>query len=311
MYITDWNGYRQINFSVGKRESFVICPKDPLPGNPWVWRTEFFGAFDTVDRALLEKGWHLAYHRVSDMYGCPQAVDWMHDFYEIAVKGYRLHEKPALFGFSRGGLYAVNFAAKYPECCGVLYLDAPVADIRSWPGGWGKGSGEPACWKECRMWYGLTEETAADFHGNPLDYAAKNAADGIPVILVCGGGDEVVPYSENGALYYERYRAVSDQIELIVKPDCGHHPHSLEDPAPVVEFIEKVYAKLAEKAELKAIMEKFAASGWEQIAVPAEQWLAGCFDRDAFIVAITEADRQCGSCGCEFDPLYKRALELI
>lgn len=63
--------------------------------------------------------------------------------------------------------------------------------------------------------------------------------------------------------------------------------------------------------ELKSIMEKFAASGWDLIAVPAQQWLDGKFDREAFISAVKQADRECGSCGCEMDPLYKRALELI
>jgi len=63
--------------------------------------------------------------------------------------------------------------------------------------------------------------------------------------------------------------------------------------------------------ELKSIMEKFAASGWDLISVPAQQWLDGKFDREAFISAVKQADRECGSCGCEMDPLYKRALELI
>ena len=63
--------------------------------------------------------------------------------------------------------------------------------------------------------------------------------------------------------------------------------------------------------ELKVIMEKFAASGWDLILVPAQQWLDGKFDRDALVTAIEQADKECGSCGCEMDPLYKRALELL
>ncbi|CZR80178.1 TPA: hypothetical protein SHW33_000431 [Clostridioides difficile] len=64
-------------------------------------------------------------------------------------------------------------------------------------------------------------------------------------------------------------------------------------------------------AELKSIMEKFVASGWDLISVPAQQWLDGKADNDALISAIKQADKECGSCGCELDPLYKRALELI
>lgn len=63
--------------------------------------------------------------------------------------------------------------------------------------------------------------------------------------------------------------------------------------------------------ELRLIMEKFVASGWELIAVPARQWLEGTADREALIAAVKQADKECGSCGCELDPLYKRALELI
>lgn len=63
--------------------------------------------------------------------------------------------------------------------------------------------------------------------------------------------------------------------------------------------------------ELKTIMEKFAASGWDLISVPAQKWLEGSYDRNEFIAAVKQADKECGSCGCELDPLYKRALELL
>ena len=63
--------------------------------------------------------------------------------------------------------------------------------------------------------------------------------------------------------------------------------------------------------ELKTIMERFAASGWDLIDAPAKAYLSGKFDKATLIAAIEQADRECGSCGCEFDPLYKRALALL
>ena len=63
--------------------------------------------------------------------------------------------------------------------------------------------------------------------------------------------------------------------------------------------------------ELKAIMEKFAASGWDLIAGPAQQWLDGKADHEALTAAVRQADQECGACGCELDPLYKSALELL
>ena len=47
------------------------------------------------------------------------------------------------------------------------------------------------------------------------------------------------------------------------------------------------------------------------IAESAQQWLDGTADREALIAAIRQADAECGSCGCELDPLYKCALELV
>ncbi len=63
--------------------------------------------------------------------------------------------------------------------------------------------------------------------------------------------------------------------------------------------------------ELCSIMEKFAASSWDLISVPAQQWLEGKVDKDTLKSAIQQANEECGSCGCELDALYKRALELI
>lgn len=66
--------------------------------------------------------------------------------------------------------------------------------------------------------------------------------------------------------------------------------------------------------ELVKIVEKFAESGWDLIVAPSKKWLAA--NRSAEMVnellkAVEQADKECGSCGCEFDPLYKRALELL
>ena len=63
--------------------------------------------------------------------------------------------------------------------------------------------------------------------------------------------------------------------------------------------------------ELKEIMVKFAESGWDLISIPAQQWLNGKVDKEDLVSAIKQADVECGSCGCDFDPLYKMALELL
>jgi hypothetical protein len=70
------------------------------------------------------------------------------------------------------------------------------------------------------------------------------------------------------------------------------------------------YAMNENTSELKDIITKFAGSGWDLIEKPAKAWLAGENCKDKLITAVKEADEECGSCGCEFDPLYKRFLAL-
>jgi len=63
--------------------------------------------------------------------------------------------------------------------------------------------------------------------------------------------------------------------------------------------------------ELKQILEKFAGSGWDVITGPSKAYLDGKGSKEALRAAVREADAACGSCGCEYDPLYKRALQLL
>jgi len=65
--------------------------------------------------------------------------------------------------------------------------------------------------------------------------------------------------------------------------------------------------------ELITIVTKFKESGWDLITAPAKRWLLSATDAATaeLIKAVKQADAECGSCGCEYDPLYKRALELL
>ena len=44
-------------------------------GAPWILRARFFGHQPALDIALLERGFHLAYCDVSDLYGSQIAID--------------------------------------------------------------------------------------------------------------------------------------------------------------------------------------------------------------------------------------------
>ncbi len=239
--VSDYHGYRQLNFTCNGHEGCLILPHTPLvPGNRWIWRAEFLGAFDSVDLDLLSRGWCLATLRISDMFGSPQAVLWMEEFRRLVVSEWDLCEKTVLEGFSRGGLYSCNYAYAYPDKVSCLYLDAPLLDIRHWPGGYATNGRDEGQWALCKGWYNLTEESAPHYADSPLNHAAFLAGAGIPVALVAGLADRALCFEENGGEFIRRYEAAGGEIFTLLKPDCDHHPHSLDDPTPLSDFIEKV-----------------------------------------------------------------------
>lgn len=63
--------------------------------------------------------------------------------------------------------------------------------------------------------------------------------------------------------------------------------------------------------ELTKIITKFADSGWSLISEPSIAWLGDKKGNEELLPIIEQADKECGSCGCEFDPLYKKALVLL
>ncbi|MBL9117971.1 MAG: alpha/beta hydrolase [Verrucomicrobiaceae bacterium] len=236
----EWNGFENLDFMLDGRKARLVKPKTPSTHRPWIWRTEFFGHEPQADLALLAKGFHVAYIDVQNMYGAPKALDIMDAFYTHLVKEHQLHTKTVLEGFSRGGLFALNWAIRHPDRTAALYLDAPVCTFTSWPAGWGIGKGSPNDWARCKAVYELADDDAARAYKlNPVDNLATLAKARVPIISVCGDADKVVPLEENSALLKTRYTALGGPMELIAKPGVDHHPHSLKDPTPIVDFILK------------------------------------------------------------------------
>ena len=229
-----FRGYPLRRFYFDGYEALTVFPRCPAEDGRWALRCEFFGAFADADEALLQRGYQLAYIRLSDQYGSPEAVEEMECFRQYMVRRLGLHPRMGLIGLSRGGLYAVHYAGRYPQHTAGLYLDAPVVDILSWPGRHGT-AGE---WAQCLDAYGLTADDPSPFY-RIQDAAHRQLIDAkIPLILVAGDCDTLVPYEENGALLAARYRESGAPFALLMKPGVGHHPHGPKDPTAVAEFWE-------------------------------------------------------------------------
>lgn len=231
--VSEWEGGTRYDFVYDGRAAIVVRPKNPAPGNPWIWRPAFFGAFATLDKALLERGWHIAYCDLTHLYGSPRSVQLGTRFWQFMHEECGLAAKVVVEGLSRGGYFAFNWAAANPDKVACLYVDAPVCDLTSWP-----GRKQPELWNGFLKEWGVDDsEVDSSFRGNALQQLPALAKAGIPIIGVCGDSDTTVPYEENFRPVRDAYEQMGGTVKTIVKPGCDHHPHSLDDPAPIIDFI--------------------------------------------------------------------------
>ncbi len=199
---------REDTFEFNGHKAEIIIPDNP--NGKWIWKTEFFRAFDQAEVALCNKGYTRVYYRISDMYGSDKAIRLMRAFYHEVTKRYNLSKKAILFGFSRGGLYAFNFALFYPEYTDKVYLDAPVLDMKSWPMG-------TALQNQMLAEYWQTEESFPDFKGNPIDNLEEFFSNGIPLLLIAGNADMSVAFEKNAGAVIEYCKEHNLEISAVVK----------------------------------------------------------------------------------------------
>lgn len=232
-----WEGFQTKYFYFQGYEVTVVIPPEPKEQNPWIYRTEFFGAFPYVDIAMVKQGYYLAHIQIGDRYGAPCAVTIMEDFRKMMTGRFQCMECPILFGFSRGGLYALHYVAAYPENVCKVYLDAPVINIHSWPQQLQDGMSIE--WYQCQRIWQLNincDNTYMDIMKKAIEVFI-NAK--IPLIIVAGDSDPVVPYTENGQLLQEKYKSANLPFKLILKAGVGHHPHSLVKCDEIVDYLLK------------------------------------------------------------------------
>ena len=86
--------------------------------------------------------------------------------------------------------------------------------------------------------YGLNETVFQSWKGNPIDNLQEYFSFEIPTLLVAGDSDEVVNYERNAGLMIDYCKAYGVKLESYVKPGCKHHPHSLEEVMPIIQFVE-------------------------------------------------------------------------
>lgn len=260
-----FHGYRQLLFDRAGVETRIVQPVKTAVGRPWVLRARFWGHEPQADIALLERGFHIVYCDVSDLYGSPEAVERWNNLYAFMRKG-GLSEKVVLEGMSRGGLIVYNWAAVNPEKVAAIYADAPVLDPKSWPGGKGSAKKSEADWQRLMKAYGFeSEEEVLRFDGFPIHRAQRLAEAGIPLLHVCGEADKVVPVAENTREFEQEVIRFGGDIKTIYKENVGHHPHSLVDLTAIVNFILRATGYKLNMATIPVPGAEFrSAAGWKE-----------------------------------------------
>ena len=231
------NGFKRYDFTFEGMNVIIVFPDDSNRTNNWLLKTEYFDAFPEAEIRMLHLGWHLSYVQNISRWCLEEDLDRKKRFADFLQLKFGLYEKCIPVGMSCGGIIAVNFAAKYPEKVSALYLDAPVMNFLSCPANFGIAKGNFLA--EFLQAYKMSLSELICYRGHPIDKIPLLAEHSIPVLLIYGEEDDIVPFCENGKCLVDYYTTHDMSIEVIGKKSCGHHPHGLDDVTPVIDFMLK------------------------------------------------------------------------
>ena len=246
----DYHGIAQYSFNIGSDKVSVLVPSQPLPAKAWILAPSLYNMENPAvaniaqtELELVKVGFHVVTLSPGNTFGAPQAIAKWDALYREMTETYGLNSKIALMGLSREGLSIARWAAKNPGKVSALYMDKAVCDFKSWPGGkLGLGKGSPKDWASLQELYGFASEAdALAFKENPVDLVPKLVANKVAIIYVAGDQDDVVPVSENGARMQAEYEKLGGVFKMIHRETEGHHPHGLQDPSAVLNFLQYHY----------------------------------------------------------------------
>jgi len=238
--INSFYGYQCASFKFDGRDCKVVKPKWSAPGHPWIWRARFWGHEPQTDISLLQRGFHLVYCDVAELLGNKESNKYWDDFYRLLYTA-GLGKKAVMEGMSRGGVYVFNWAAVNTNKVACVYVDNPLLNIPSWAEGYLKTPAvKDEMFEAFKKDYKLTTaEQIRKFKGSPVDKIKQIVKGKYPILILCADADEAVSPADNTLLFEKEVKALKGNITVIHKPGFKHHPHSLPNPTPIVDFILK------------------------------------------------------------------------
>ncbi len=233
-------------FSEFKTKEFVFCERKAKiiypscePNGRMLLKPEYLGAFPTFDIAMLKRGYYLIFISHESRWAPDEETHIMADFVRYCAEELKADPRCIIEGMSCGGLQGARFAEEYPELCAVLYLDNPVLNILSMYGlGDCRDETVSSFRREIINTFGVNDSTIINFRKSPIDKMEPLIENDIPVLMIYGNCDPVVIYSENGKVLEDYYKEKGGNIKVISRSMQKHHPHGLDDPTPIIEFVE-------------------------------------------------------------------------
>ncbi len=221
-----------------ERDCRIIYPSVPSNGKLML-KPQYLTAFPYFEEAMLKRGYTLCYLSHPTRWAPDSETEVTAKFVRQVAEELNMEPKCIVIGMSCGGLQAVRLAELHPELISVLFLDAPVMNLISMAGlGACNPSKATVFWRELVQTYGFNKSTILNFRKSPIDNMEPLIENNIPIIMVYGDADDVVPYEENGQVLEDFYKERGGDLKVIRMEGRWHHPHSMEDPTLIIEFVE-------------------------------------------------------------------------
>jgi predicted esterase len=211
-------------FEVDGHRAFIFMPPSDKRREPQPWvlysPTLLPNYPDEHERWMhqqfLDAGVAVAGVDVGEAYGSPESMVAIDRLYQVLTEQKGFASRMCLLGRSRGGLWSAAWGARHPDRIAGLAGIYPVFDLTTYPG---IDTAAPV--------YGLTaDEFKAQLPQlNPIAKAEVLAREGIPVHLIHGIDDTVVPIEKNSDALAKLYRSAgqADAVSLERVAGQGHN----------------------------------------------------------------------------------------